>query len=436
MAIIEKPVKRTTYHKVKKNKQKLETTSHEANQAANALINENEDLKKRTIAQKEEIDQKTAEISRLRAENKKLANRRKDSGYEEDEEEIINRIIAEKAKIKAQIKELEKRPTAEQLAETEKKMLDANEVNTKLQNQIASLKKDYKQAQKKKENEVKKYKEGYDNLTAQIERNFQLIKEEKKIIEEKAEEIEAKARDLLLREGEVNAIENALKNVLGIEDIKEKLAVQNKEIEKIRQEKAGLETKLTEKNAEITDLTEKITATEAEFTQKSEELNEIRAEKNDVEKAYNEAKREKTAAEKEHEAVKEELTREQDAHKDTQNALAAEKDAHALTAATKNKKEKELNDNLEKTSEQLSKEQKKTQSLQTKCHELRQEKSTLQDNFNQQERENEILIRLNTDLHHQLEAALKNYQQTKNKLQTKQTANQQLSQDLEKLQAD
>src|SRR6185436_12320362 len=116
MAIIEKPVKRTTYHKVKKNKQKLETTSHEANQAANALINENADLKKQTTAQKEEIDQKTAEINQLKAENKKLQNRRKDSGYEEDEEEIINRIIAEKAKIEAQIKELEKRPTAEQLA--------------------------------------------------------------------------------------------------------------------------------------------------------------------------------------------------------------------------------------------------------------------------------------------------------------------------------
>ncbi|CAG8811434.1 22801_t:CDS:2, partial [Racocetra persica] len=50
--------------------------------------------------------------------------------------------------------------------------------------------------------------------------------------------------------------------------------------------------------------------------------------------------------------------------------------------------------------------------------------------------ENEILIRLNTDLHHQLETALKNYQQTKNDLQTEQTANQKLSQDLEKLQAD
>ncbi|CAG8797609.1 16717_t:CDS:2, partial [Cetraspora pellucida] len=142
------------------------------------------------------------------------------SGYEEDEEEIINRIIAEKAEKEALIKELEKRPTAEQLAEAEKKMLDANEANTKLQNQIASLKKDYKQAQKsfdnklktqeesfeeekgEIENEVKKYKEGYDNLTAQIEGNFQLIKEEKKIIEEKEEEIEAKARDLFLREGE------------------------------------------------------------------------------------------------------------------------------------------------------------------------------------------------------------------------------------------
>ncbi|CAG8449398.1 17223_t:CDS:2, partial [Racocetra fulgida] len=257
-----------------------------------------------------------------------------------------------------------------------------------------------------KENEVKKYKEGYENLVAQI------------------------------KKGEVNAIENALKNVLGIKDIKEKLAARDKEVEKMQQQKADLETKLTEKNAEITDLTEKITAKEAEFTQKSEELNEIRAAKNDVEKTYNETKREKTAAEKEHEAVKDELTREQDAHKDTQNALAAEKNAHALTAATKNKTEKELNDDLEKMSEQLSKEQKKTQSLQTKCHELRQEKSTLQDNFNQQERENEILIRLNTDLHHQLEAALKNYQQTKNELQTKQTANQQLSQDVEKLQAD
>ncbi|CAG8743568.1 50_t:CDS:2, partial [Cetraspora pellucida] len=248
-------------------------------------------------------------------------------------------------------------------------------------------------------------------------------------------EIEAKARDLFLREGEVNAIENALKNVLEIE-VKEKLAARDKEIEKIRQEKADLETKMTEKNAEITDLTEKITAKEAEFTQKSEELNEIRAAKNDVEKAYNETKREKTAAEKEHKAVKDELTREQAAHKDTQNALAAEKDAHAFTAATKNKTEKKINDDLEKTNEQLSKKQKKTQSLQTKCHELQQEKSTLQDNFNQQERENEILIRLNTDLHHQLEAALKNYQQTKNELQTKQTANQQLSQDVEKLQAD
>ncbi|CAG8625972.1 15809_t:CDS:1, partial [Cetraspora pellucida] len=79
MAIIEKPVRRKKYRKIKESKQKLETTSHEASQTTNALINENEDLKKRTIAQKEEIDQKTAEINRLKAENKKLQNRRKDS---------------------------------------------------------------------------------------------------------------------------------------------------------------------------------------------------------------------------------------------------------------------------------------------------------------------------------------------------------------------
>ncbi|CAG8620634.1 9096_t:CDS:2, partial [Cetraspora pellucida] len=305
-------------------------------------------------------------------------------------------------------------------------------------------------------------------------------------------EIEAKARDLFLREGEVNAIENALKNVLGIEennnDIKEKLAAHDKEIEKIRQEKAGLETKLTEKSAEITDLTEKITATEAEFTQKSKELNEIRAEKNDVEKAYNEAKRKISAAEKECEALKDELTREQSVHKNFQDAkaaktqaesernayresqnttqqekdkvlanlnkeqkqhrntkdqlaivsqakekvektLVAEKVAHTITAAAKNETESKLNnkiDDLEKTDEQLRNEQKKVQSLQAKCRKLRQEKST------QQEQENEILIRLNTDLHHQLETALKNYQQTKNDLQTEQTSNQKLSQDLEK----
>ncbi|CAG8549147.1 1299_t:CDS:1, partial [Cetraspora pellucida] len=74
-----KIVNHKKYRKVKESKQKLEATSHEASQATNALINENEDLKKRTTAQKEEIDQKTAEISRLRAENKKLQNRRKDS---------------------------------------------------------------------------------------------------------------------------------------------------------------------------------------------------------------------------------------------------------------------------------------------------------------------------------------------------------------------
>ncbi|CAG8749250.1 13186_t:CDS:1, partial [Racocetra persica] len=151
-----KIVNHKKYRKVKESKQKLETINHEANQAAGALINENADLKKRTTAQKEEIDKKAAEISRLRAENKKLQNRRKDSGYEEkEEEEIINRINAEKAKIETQIKELEKRPTAEQLAEAEKKMLDANEANIKLQNQIASLKKDYKQAQKIFDNKLK-----------------------------------------------------------------------------------------------------------------------------------------------------------------------------------------------------------------------------------------------------------------------------------------
>ncbi|CFW92898.1 Putative chromosome partition protein smc [endosymbiont DhMRE of Dentiscutata heterogama] len=590
-----KIVNHKKYRKVKEKKQKLETTSCEASQATNALINENADLKKRTAAQKEEIDQKAAEINRLTAENKKLQNRRKDSGYEEDEEETINRIIAEKAEKEAQIKELEKRPTVEQLAEAEKKMLDANEVNTELQNQIASLKKDYKQAQKsfdnklksqeesfekqkgeitanlikqteetwrrerererererakwklEKENEVKKYKEGYDNLIAQIKSDFQLIEEEKKIIDEKEEEIETKAHDLFLREGEVNAIENALKNVLEIEvkgdfkekliaiqqelekwknhtcsvgenneDIKEKLTARDKEIEKIRQEKAGLETKLTEKNAEITDLTEKITAKEAEFTQKSEELNEANAAKNDVERAHDEAKRKISTAEKECEAFKDELTREQSVHKSTRKALetwtatffsrnaaqvskdfqdakaaktqaesernayresqntiqqekdkvlanlnkeqkqhqntkdqlaivsqakekvektlVAEKAAHAITAAAKNEVESKLNnkvDDLEKTDEQLRKEQKKVQALQAKCRKLRQVKSI------QQEQENEILIRLNTDLHHQLETALKNYQQTKNDLQTEQTANQKLSQNLEKLQAD
>ncbi|CAG8852699.1 22492_t:CDS:2, partial [Gigaspora margarita] len=76
---ISKLVKHKNYSRVKKNKQKLETSSTEAGQAATKLINENVELKNQATAQKKEVDELTVELNRLKAENKKLANRRKDS---------------------------------------------------------------------------------------------------------------------------------------------------------------------------------------------------------------------------------------------------------------------------------------------------------------------------------------------------------------------